>query len=168
MRKWVTSIILAAFACNSVLPSQALAQSVVPVPAPGQMVGAGAAFDPAMMAGVKVDPKQPLHFDFYISQGQKALQGAAQKDEYAKLLKYFMAALTIPEKDLWVNLSPVEKDRIIPDALATTRMGTDLLAQDYLLKQLTASLIYPESDTGKAFWKKVYDCLLYTSPSPRD
>src|SRR5208282_5960974 len=35
-------------------------------------------------------------------------------------------------------------------------MGRDLLAEDYLLKQITASLIYPESQLGKAFWAKVY------------
>jgi len=28
--------------------------------------------------------------------------------------------------------------------------------QDYILKQLTASLIYPEKDLGKKFWDKVY------------
>ena len=35
-------------------------------------------------------------------------------------------------------------------------MGQDMLAQDYLLKQLTASLIYPEKNLGKNFWDKVY------------
>ena len=35
-------------------------------------------------------------------------------------------------------------------------MGRDLLAEDYLLKQITASLIYPESQLGKEFWQKVY------------
>lgn len=31
-----------------------------------------------------------------------------------------------------------------------------MLAQDYILKQLTASLIYPEKNLGKDFWNKVY------------
>jgi len=35
-------------------------------------------------------------------------------------------------------------------------MGRDLLAQDYILKQITASLIYPEEKIGKKFWDKVY------------
>ena len=35
-------------------------------------------------------------------------------------------------------------------------MGRDMLAQDYILKQITASLIYPEKDLGKAFWDAVY------------
>ncbi|MFH0753480.1 MAG: hypothetical protein V2A70_02805 [Candidatus Omnitrophota bacterium] len=73
------------------------------------------------------------------------------------MIKYFLAALTIPENDLWVNLSPYEKDRMINDDLGKTEMGRDMLAQDYLLKQLTASMIYPEKDLGKAFWNRVYD-----------
>ncbi|MEI7998858.1 MAG: hypothetical protein WCH62_05075, partial [Candidatus Omnitrophota bacterium] len=35
-------------------------------------------------------------------------------------------------------------------------MGRDLLAQDYILKQITASVIYPEEKTGKEFWDKIY------------
>ena len=64
--------------------------------------------------------------------------------------------MTIPKDDLWVNLSPYEKDRIIPDELGKTELGRDMLAQDYILKQLTASLMYPEKELGKAFWDKVY------------
>ncbi|MBZ0165828.1 MAG: UTP--glucose-1-phosphate uridylyltransferase [Candidatus Omnitrophica bacterium] len=35
-------------------------------------------------------------------------------------------------------------------------MGRDLLAQDYILKQLTASLMYPENELGQRFWKRVH------------
>ena len=72
------------------------------------------------------------------------------------LLKYFLASLTTPEKEFWVNLSPYEKDRIIPKGLGQTELGRDMLAQDYLLKQLTASLMYPEKELGKEFWNHVY------------
>jgi len=54
-------------------------------------------------------------------------------------------------------LSPYEKDRIIDDDLGLTEMGRDMLSQDYILKQITASLIYPENETGKVFWAKVYE-----------
>ena len=43
-----------------------------------------------------------------------------------------------------------------PDNLGQTEMGRDMLAQDYILKQLTASLIYPEKHLGKTFWDEVY------------
>ena len=36
-------------------------------------------------------------------------------------------------------------------------MGRDLLAEDYMLKQITASLIYPEDGIGKKFWKRIYE-----------
>ena len=35
-------------------------------------------------------------------------------------------------------------------------MGRYLLAEDYILKQLTASLIHPQKDLGKRFWDSVY------------
>jgi hypothetical protein len=76
--------------------------------------------------------------------------------ESTRLIKYFLAALTVPERDLWVNLSPYEKDRIITNEFGQTEMGRDLLAQDYLLKQITASVLYPEGETGKKFWAEVY------------
>ncbi|MFH0754896.1 MAG: hypothetical protein V2A70_10055, partial [Candidatus Omnitrophota bacterium] len=76
--------------------------------------------------------------------------------ESQKLIKYFLASLTIKEEDLWVNLSPYEKDRMIANDLGSTELGRDMLAQDYILKQLTASMIYPEKDLGKAFWDRVY------------
>jgi len=36
-------------------------------------------------------------------------------------------------------------------------MGRDLLAQDYILKQLTSSLLYPEDELGEAFWDRIYE-----------
>jgi len=93
----------------------------------------------------------------------KAPQGNNQNDdrelrvEATRLIKYFLASLTIPEKDLWVNLSPYEKDRIIPPSFGQTEMGRDLLAEDYMLKQITASLIYPEGKIGRKFWKRIYE-----------
>lgn len=124
------------------------------LPKPGQMVNLSPAFSPAVLKGIKLDPKNPFRFHFYVDQGDSKQEQL--KTESQRLIKYFLASLTIPEKDLWVNLSPYEKDRIIPDAFGQTEMGRDLLAQDYILKQITASLIYPESQMGKQFWDKVY------------
>ena len=77
--------------------------------------------------------------------------------EIIKLIEYFHVALTVPEKYLWVNLSPYEENRVVSEELGMTQMGIDLLAQDYILKQLTASLIYPESELGKKFWQRIWD-----------
>ncbi len=84
------------------------------------------------------------------------MSGEPLKREGEKLIKYFLASLAIPDRDLWVNLSPYEKTRMVPEALGQTDMGRDLLEQDYILKQITASLIYPEKKLGQTFWNRVY------------
>jgi hypothetical protein len=98
-----------------------------------------------------------LEFDFIINNGETGAEGEALKEESTKLIKYFLASLTVPEKDLWVNLSPYEKDRVIPESFGLTEMGRDLLAQDYILKQLTSTMMYPEDELGEAFWGRVYE-----------
>jgi len=128
------------------------------LPAPGVMVHLSPEFDPPILKGIKVHPDNPFRFDFILDTGNvETPLMASLRSESTKLIKYFLASLTIPEKDMWVNLSPYEKDRIIPNSFGLTEMGRDLLAEDYMLKQITASLIYPEDGTGKRFWKRVYE-----------
>ena len=164
MSKWikymkysVSIIILTSFLITSVIGPLPVAQAYeLHLPAPGVRVGLSPEFSPAILKGITVHPENPLQFDFIVDQNDSHIALDLKKQEYQKLVKYFLASLTTPEKDLWVNLSPYEKNRIIPDVFGKTEMGRDLLAQDYLLKQITASLIYPEGEVGKKFWKKVY------------
>jgi len=154
----LSSIIIITFAFTSVVPPKySYAQSVLNLPIPGQTVSLTNTYFPAVIKGVKIFPDNPLRFDFIMDTGDTAFQGDDLKKESTKLIKYFLASLTIPEEDLWVNLSPYEKDRIIPEAFGQTEMGRDLLAQDYLLKQLTASLMYPKNELGQKFWERVYE-----------
>ena len=127
------------------------------LPAPGTRLSTSAAFTPPLLKALVIDPDNPLMFDFVVDQGDTRLAGEELEAESSKLLKYFLTSLTIPAQDIWVNLSPQEEDRIIPEAFGQTEMGRDLLAQDYLLKQLTASLLYPEEDLGQEFWQRVYE-----------
>ena len=120
------------------------------------MVGESAPFAPLALKGLIVNPQKPLEFQFIVDTGKGPQDTASIKEQANQLVKYFLAGLTIPEGDLWVNLSPYEKNRMVPEALGQTDLGRDLLAQDYILKQLTASLIYPEKDLGKEFWSRVY------------
>ena len=158
--------ILIAFIINSFGPITTVAQAQASSPAiggdfnlpmPGVMVRLSPPIDPPMLKGIKVNPNDPFHFDFILDQGDNELSRTQLKDESNKLIKYFLASLTVPEKDLWVNLSPYEKNRIIPNSFGLTEMGRDLLAEDYMLKQITASIIYPEDVLGKKFWKRVYE-----------
>lgn len=122
---------------------------------PSSLVSLSPAFNPAVLRGVKVDPQNPFHFNFVLDNGQSRLAGDELKAEGTKLIKYFLASLTLPENDLWVNLSPYEKDRIITNEFGQTEMGRQLLSEDYLLKKLSASLLHPDSESGKKFWDKV-------------
>ncbi len=141
------------FSLNSVTAGFA---STVSLPEPGTLFGLTAPFQAPILRGIKVYTSDPFRFDFIIDPGNDSRLPQELEGETAKLVKYFLSALTIPEQDLWVNLSPYEKDRIVTDEFGQTEMGRDLLAQDYLLKQMTASILYPEGDVGKAFWAKVY------------
>ena len=155
-RRFIASAICFTFIFNNFQYVHAQDFSINQLPAPGTMVGLSSPFAPLALKGLIVNPLKPLEFQFIVDTGKGPQNTTAIKEEANRLVKYFLAGLTIPEGDLWVNLSPYEKDRMVPDALGQTDLGRDLLAQDYILKQLTASLIYPEKDLGKEFWARVY------------
>ena len=160
IRKVISIVILVAFISTSVKsPAYAQVASVDPMPrmpAPGIMVHLSPEFTPALLKGIVIHPENALKFDFIVYKGDKEFAESQKRQEYTKLIKYFLASLAVPDEDQWVILSPYEKDRIIKEDFGKTEMGRDLLAQDYLLKQITASLIYPEDNLGKKFWDKVY------------
>jgi len=147
-----------AFVWNTVVTgyTQTFSQTMLNLHVPGTMLSVTAEFEPALVCGLSIHPEDPLKFDFIVDPGEGHLKGESLREETLKLIKYFMAALTVPEDQMWVNLSPYEKDRIIPQSLGETEMGRDLLAQDYLLKQLSASLMYPEDELGREFWQRVH------------
>ena len=150
----ISAFVAVSFIFTTVItPSYA---SVLNLPVPGVMVTPTPGFSPAIIEGLTIHPENPLEFDFIIDAGDDHLEGQAFRDESTKLIKYFLATLTVPDDEQWVNLSPYEKDRTIPEALGVTELGRDLLAQDYILKQITASLVYPEDELGKQFWQKIY------------
>ncbi|MCP4652735.1 MAG: radical SAM protein [Candidatus Omnitrophica bacterium] len=126
------------------------------MPAPGELVSTSPDFTPVTIKGIKIDPKNPLRFDFIVDTGDSQLSEQELKAASTELIKYFLATLTTPKEDLWVNLSPYEEERIIPQEFGQTSMGRDLLVQDYILKQLMASLTYPESELGKEFWDRIH------------
>ena len=124
------------------------------LPQPGTLLKISPEASYPVFTGIRFNPDDPLNLTFL---ADRAGKDSINKEEASKLIYYFLAGLTVPEDELWVNLSPYEKDRIASDNLAVTDLGSDMLAQDYILKQLTASLTYPESLDGKAYWSDVYN-----------
>lgn len=158
LRQVICLGILFAFLGNFLIlpPVHAQEFSVNQLPEPGMMLGRSGAFVPILLKGMLVYSDDPLRFDFIVDSGNAHLTPGQIKQESNRLVKYFLTALTIPQNDLWVNLSPYEAERIIPDELGKTELGRDMLAQDYVLKQITASLVYPDKGLGRDFWDKVY------------
>lgn len=160
----IVTVVVGIFFATQVSTSAVYAQISAPsnskalqnLPPAGSQVGLSQKFFPANLRGLKTYPGNPLQFDFVIDTGDDNLSGPVFEKEAKKLIKYFLAVLTVPEDELWVNLSPYEKDRIIPEGLGVTELGVEMLSQDYLLKQLTASLTYPEENLGAEFWQRVY------------
>jgi hypothetical protein len=150
-RKVISSFVALTFLTSLIVaPVSAQILPVINIPA-----NLSLAYAPPLLLGLKVHPENPLLFDFIVDQGQTKLSTEELKRQTEKLVKYFLAALTIPDKEVWVNLSPYEKDRIIPDVLGQTTMGKTMLEQDYVLKQMAASLTNPETELGKKYWDQV-------------
>ncbi len=109
LRKTVLLGVLFAFLVNTFGLLPAYAQEVF-LPQPGVRIGLSPAFNPPILKGLKVHPDNPFRFDFILDTGDvgaghaRPVQDEALKEESIRLIKYFLASLTVPEKDLWVNL----------------------------------------------------------------
>ncbi|OGX07870.1 MAG: hypothetical protein A2Y06_06795 [Omnitrophica WOR_2 bacterium GWA2_37_7] len=152
---FIVILVFYSITAPNILFSQEYTTTVLNLPVPGNMLPASQENIPVIIKGVTIHPEDPLLLDFIIDTGESGLTGQSLEAETEKLIKYFLATLTVPENELWVNLSPYESDRIIPHGFSLTEMGRDLLAQDYLLKQLSATMMYPEESLGTDFWNNV-------------
>nr|HPN88961.1 asparaginase domain-containing protein [Candidatus Omnitrophota bacterium] len=152
LKKSISFILIPVLFLSFVFP-YSYAQEISPFVLPSKIEGV---FYPPMIRGLSFYPQDPFKIDFFIDRGDEELSQEKLKEESQRLIKYFLASLAVPEKDMWVNLSPYEKNRIVPEVFGKTIMGRDLLLQDYFLKNLTASLLLPENEIGKKFWDKVY------------
>jgi hypothetical protein len=126
-----------------------------PVPSyAGEVIPVSVQTETPLLRGIRVYPDQPFKFDFILDAGNTN----DSETLYATSLRsinYFLAALTMPEDGLWVNLSPDEPDRIIDDNLAMTDLGADMLDADEYLKRVVSSLTHPNTETGVEYWRTV-------------
>src|SRR5579863_1862356 len=113
--------VIVCFFLTSLSPlPQAHADTVLGLPAPGTMINLSPAYEPVIIKGITIHKDNPFLFDFIVDVGQDNMSGQALKKEGERLIKYFLAGLAIPDKDLWVNLSPYEKNKMVPEALGQT------------------------------------------------
>ena len=122
------------------------------LPDPGRLVKLSREYAPPCLRGMKFDPDNPLAIDFIFDPGHAE---RVPDEDKKRLIRYFLAGLALSKEKLWVNLSPAEPDRIIDSHLAQTDAGRVMLEQDYLLKQLSASLTHPDAPTGQKYWSEI-------------
>ena len=123
--------------------------SVMGLPAPAALVRVSEDYSMPELKGIKLDPEDPLKINFVIDSRDRS---KVVKKDADRLISYFLAGLAMPDDQIWVNLSPYESERIVPQPLAQTDLGRDLLAQDYIIKQLASSLTHPDTELGKQYW----------------
>ena len=84
------------------------------------------------------------------------IESATPRDRFPETQKLFTnylgTMLAVPDGRLTVNLSTYEPENTLPDSLKRTQLGHDLIEMDCLLKQYAASLLHPDTTTGRAYW----------------
>ena len=82
------------------------------------------------IVGVEVDSTNALQFKLL-------MDSAPSHEEENQITEYFLTGITVPEKDLWVNLSPFEKEKVIPDVIQgfACALGTLIGSYDELMRR---------------------------------
>jgi hypothetical protein len=124
------------------------------LPDPALMLLPSDPFDPVRLNGLVFDDDR-FRPQFLFHVGDTNRQAKSYAGEHAKCIEYFLASVAIPDSDQYVNLAPDESLRMLSPSMSGTRMGRDLLDQDYKLKRLASSLLHPETESGRLFWSKV-------------
>ena len=83
------------------LTAQEAQAATLGLPKPTELVSTSKDYSHPVLKGIKIDPKNPFRLKFIID---TCSQDKVSEEELGQLVKYFLAALTIPEDELWVNL----------------------------------------------------------------
>ena len=161
----ILTLVLIIFTCTYIAPYVIRAgvsdAAVLGLPEPGRMFEERKQSHVPVLKGIAVNPDSPFVIDFLVDTPAGSRINASEME---RLISYFLAGIAMSEEDIWVNLSPYETDRIVNDNLAVTDLGRDLLAQDYILKQLSSSLTHPDTELGKKYWSSLTADSLQLTP----
>lgn len=133
-----------------------------PASAPSSVAGHAllkptSSFTPVLLRAVKVDHHCLERLHFVTDVGTGGLSPDQVAAEGRRVTNYFWECAALRDNaDFWVNFSPYESNRMLPTVLAGTHLGRDLLASDCQLKRFAASLLHPDTDTGRKYWDQLY------------
>ncbi|MFH0728779.1 MAG: toll/interleukin-1 receptor domain-containing protein [Pseudomonadota bacterium] len=114
-------------------------------------------FIPVLIKGLGIS-EDAKTLEFLIDTGHSGFDVGSPEylNEQRKVMDYFWESLSVGVEQQWVNLSPYDSTRLLPEALSGTRLGHDMLAFDYKLKVLSASLLHPDCSSGRSYWQELY------------
>lgn len=100
------------------------------------------------------------YFNFIIDTGDGNPQDDTQiKSELAELIKYFFLGISLPPDEFWVNLNPVQPEKITAFHLGKTAIGKILLEADLRLKKDASRLTNPQTALGRKYWEMINEGL---------
>ncbi|MDD5596230.1 MAG: hypothetical protein PHY94_08340, partial [Candidatus Omnitrophica bacterium] len=113
-------------------------------------------FRPLQMRYFSYNP--PIQtFNFSLDKGDlKKIPEKDLKSNGKVLFDYFLTGIALSNDKFWVNLRPDSEEQVIDEELAKTDLGKILLEADLELKKDTAIATSPDTETGKEYWKKLY------------
>jgi predicted unusual protein kinase regulating ubiquinone biosynthesis (AarF/ABC1/UbiB family) len=114
-------------------------------------------FHPPTLKSLIVNPNsQTNYFDFLLDTGDVSFSDEIQLEPKARdLINYFFLGITLPPDEFWVNLNPIQPDKIVSPRLGITDMGRVLLDADLQLKKDSARFTDPRTSVGKEYWQKL-------------
>ncbi len=104
-----------------------------------------------ILKALQIIPSDGLTIKFYFEHNEAPFDQPA----IDRVARIFLSGVAFDAKDLWVNLSPYEEDRVMSPLLAVTELGEVMAQQDYLLKKRAALLTHPDTQAGQKFWNQL-------------
>jgi hypothetical protein len=122
---------------------------------------------PPTLKSLIVNTKSPTnYFDFLLDPGSSLCHSRESENpdillaeklepEVRALINYFFLGITLPPDEFWVNLNPIQPDKIVSPRLGITDMGKVLLDADLQLKKDSACFTDPRTSIGKEYWQEL-------------
>ena len=128
-----------------------------PAPDPEAVLFPGEEAHATVITFLSVEHTDKAHFKMRFDDGTGVIPlPRLQPEVQARLMDYFFTGLAVKNEEVWVNLGPDEKNRMLPETLGGTRLGRVMIEQDYQLKRLCASLLHPDCGYGRDYWSNVF------------
>ncbi|UCB57476.1 MAG: class I SAM-dependent methyltransferase [Candidatus Omnitrophota bacterium] len=119
------------------------------------------AYQPPTLRSLIVNPESEVnYFDFLLDTGDRVFEDERQLEpEVRELINYFFLGITLPPDEFWVNLNPIQPDKIVSPRLGITDMGRVLLEADLQLKKDSSKITDPRTSIGKEYWQNLNERL---------